>query len=88
MATNDTNVESLVAAAQLTHNNATVTVANVLDQVNPFVQDAPMTEAIDITSHTVFRTTALPDAEFVKVGSGPTASTGQYSQSRLSLIHI
>lgn len=89
MATNTlTSRDNLVGAAQMTHNNDTISVANVLDEVNPFVQDAPIQEAIDITSHVFARTTALPSASFVKVGNGWDASLGTYSQSRESMAFI
>ena len=80
--------DNLLAAAQLTHNNETIDVANVLDEINPFVQDAPAQEAIDITSHVVARTTALPTASFIKVGNGWDSSLGVYSQSRESMAFI
>jgi len=80
-----TSGDNLVAAAQMTHNNETIDVANVLDEINPFVQDAPLQEAIDITSHVIARTTALPSATFIKVGNGWAASQGSYSQSRESI---
>jgi hypothetical protein len=89
MATNTiTSRDNLLAAAQMTHNNEIITVANVLDEVNPFVQDAPMQEAIDITSHVIARTTSLPSATFIKVGNGWDAGLGTYSQARESMAMI
>lgn len=83
-----TSRDNLLVAAQMTHNNETIDVANVLDEINPFVQDAPVQEAIDITSHVVARTTSLPSASFVKVGNGWDVSLGMYSQSRESMAFI
>jgi len=77
-----TTRDNLLAASQMTHNNETIDVANVLDEVNPFVQDAPMQEAIDITSHVIARTTQLPSAAFIVAGNGIDASLGTYSQAR------
>lgn len=89
MATNTiTSRDNLLAAAQMTHNNDTISVANVLDEVNPFAQDFPIQEAIDITSHVIARTTALPSASFIKVGNGWDAGLGTYSQSRESMAFI
>jgi hypothetical protein len=89
MATNTlTSRDNLLSAAQMTHNNQTIDVANCLDEVNPFVQDAPIQEAIDITSHVIARTTALPSATFIKVGNGWDAGLGTYSQSRESMAMI
>lgn len=80
--------DNLLGAAQLTHNNQIMDVANVLDEVNPFVQDAPLQEAIDITSHVIARTTSLPSATFIKVGNGWDAGLGTYNQSRESMAMI
>lgn len=89
MATNTlTGRDNLLGAAQLTHNDDMISVANVLDESNPFVQDAPLQEAISIESHVIARTTALPTASLVKVGNGWDSSIGTYQQAREAMAMI
>ena len=74
--------ENLMLAARMTHNNAIIDVAEVLNETNDIVQDAVVQRANDITSHVISRRTKLPAPSWVKVGNGWDASTGLLNQVR------
>ncbi len=82
MATNTFNRENLVTAARMSHNNEIIGVAEVLNEVNDVVQDAPFFRGNDITSHVIARRTALPVPTWNKVGNGWTATHAQLQQVR------
>jgi hypothetical protein len=82
MATNTFNRENLVTAARMSHNNEIIDVAEVLNEVNDVIQDAPFVRANDITSHVISRRTYLPAPTWNKVGDGWAATTGLVQQAR------
>ena len=83
-----TQRENLLLAARMTHNNEIIDVAEVLNEVNDVVQDAPMTRANDITSHVVSRRTALPTSSIVKIGEGWSATVGLLQQARETIMAV
>ena len=83
MATNTVTArENLLGAAKQTHNNEIIDVAEVLNETNDVVADAIVQRGNDITSHVVTRRTALPAANWIKVGNGWDATVGLTSQAR------
>jgi len=74
--------ENLLGAARQTHNNEIIDVAEVLNETNDVVADAIVQRGNDITSHVVTRRTALPAANWIKVGNGWDATVGLTSQAR------
>ena len=83
MATNTiTNRENMLLAAKMTNNNEIIDVAEVLNEVNDAIEDAPIITATDMTSHVMARRTGLPTPQWVKVGNGWTSTTGTLNQVR------
>ncbi len=74
--------ENLLTAARMTHNQEIIDVAEVLNETNDMIADAPVLRANDITSHVVSRRTALPGSEWVKTGNGWEATSGLLNQVR------
>jgi hypothetical protein len=83
VASTDLNArENLLTAARMTHNQEIIDVAEVLNETNDMIADAPVMRANDITSHVISRRTALPGSEWVKVGNGWEATSGTLNQVR------
>ncbi|KKN70131.1 hypothetical protein LCGC14_0434560 [marine sediment metagenome] len=77
-----TDRENMVIAARMTNNNEIMRVAEVLNETNDVIADAPVQRSTDITSHMVSRRTRLPAPEWVKIGAGWDATTGTVQQVR------
>lgn len=89
MAENELNTrENLMLAAKMTHNNEIIDVAEVLNETNDVIQDAPVQRANGITSHIVSRRTALPTSTVVKVGDGWAASVGLLQQAEEGIMMV
>ena len=67
-----TNRENYLNILAATHNNELIGVMEVINEVNPIVEDAPVTQATDMVSHRGARRTALPQPIWVKIGNGWT----------------
>jgi len=81
MATNSLqDRENLINLARVTHDQRVLDVAEVLNEENAVLADAPLMQANDITSHISARRTRLPQPVWIKVGNG-WSSTTALSQS-------
>ncbi len=72
--------ENMVIAARMTNNNEIMRVAEVLNETNDVIADAPVQRSTDIASHMVSRRTRLPAPTWVKIGEGWDATTGTVQQ--------
>ncbi len=83
MATNTlTDRENLFLAAKMTHNQQIIDVAEVLNDMNDIIADAPIQRANDITSHITSRRTNIPQPVWIKVGNGWDATVATLQQIR------
>ncbi len=77
-----TDRENMLIAARMTNNREIIDVAEVLNEVNDVIADAPVQKSTDITTHVVSRRTRLPAPVWVKIGEGWDATTGTVQQVR------
>jgi hypothetical protein len=84
-----TSRENLITSARMTHNNQIIDIAEVLNETNDILADAPLERANDITSHVVGRRTALPQPVWVKIGNGWSATTAplQDAREQIGILH-
>lgn len=81
MATNTVRSQlTLIEIAKRTNNGNLLTIAEVMDETNEILKDAPMVEANQPTGHVITRRNSLPTGTFRKLNSGVSTEASSTTQ--------
>jgi len=81
---------TLVELAKRTHNGNLLTIAEILEESNPILKDAPFIEGNDQFSHRIVRRSALPTGTYRRIneGVGKSASSTVNVTEGLAMLEI